>query len=98
MNEFKRDQQILRLKTGSDRHVIDWANNLASTKDDALKLEFYRFQNSLATIITKDVAKKDGMFYVGPQSRESVDTRLMWQGQDLTPFTKLGYVLPDIQK
>src|ERR1041384_8590397 len=33
MNEFKRDQQILRMKTGSDRHVFDWANNLASTKD-----------------------------------------------------------------
>lgn len=98
MNEFKRDQQILRMKTGSDRHVIDWANNLASTKDDALRLEFYRIQHSLATIIMKDVVEKDGMFYAGPQSRESVDTRLMWQGQDPTPFTKLGCVLPDIRK
>jgi hypothetical protein len=98
MNEFKRDQQSLRMKTGSDRHVIDWANNLASTKDDALRLEFYRIQHSLATIIMKDVVEKDGMFYTGPQSRESVDTRLMWQGQDPTPFTKLGCVLPDIRK
>ena len=66
------------MKNGSDRHVIDWAKNLATTKDDALRLEFYRIQNSLATIIMKDVVEKDGMFYAGPQSRESADTRRYW--------------------
>ena len=65
MNEFKRDQQLLRMKTGSDRHVIDWAKNLATTKDDALRLEFYHIQNFLAKIIMKDV-EKDGMFFAGP--------------------------------
>src|SRR4051812_19542690 len=30
MNKFKGDQQSLRMKTGSDRYVIDWANNLAT--------------------------------------------------------------------
>jgi hypothetical protein len=66
MNELRTDQELLRMKTGSDRHVIDWANNLASTKDDALRLEFYRIQHSLATIIMKDVVEKDGMFYARP--------------------------------
>ena len=78
MNEFRRDQQLLRMKTGSDRHVIDWAKNLSTTKDDALRLEFYCIQNSLAMIIMKDVIEKDGMFYAGPQSRQDVDTRLYW--------------------
>src|ERR1041385_1322978 len=66
MNEFRRDQQLLRMKTGSDTHLIGWANSLASMKDDALRFEFYRIQNSLAPIIMKDVVEKDGMFYAGP--------------------------------
>ena len=98
MNEFRRDQQLLRMKTGSDKHVIDWAKNLSTTKDEARRLEFYRIENSLATIIMKEVIEKDGMFYAGPQSHESVNTRRYWQGQDPKPFTKLGCIVPDIQK
>ena len=98
MNGFRRDQQLLRMKTASDRHVSDWARNLATMNDDALRLEIYRIQHSLATIIMKDVIEKDGMFYAGPQSREHVNTRVYWQGKDPKPFTKLGCVLPDIQK
>ena len=78
MIEFRRDQQLLRMKTGSDRHVIEWAKNLSTTKDDALRLEFYHIQHSLATIIMKYVIEKDGMFYAGPQSRQDIGIRVYW--------------------
>jgi len=38
------------------------------------------------------------MFFGGPQTRDDVDTRIQIQGENLTPFTKLGDILPERPK
>lgn len=98
MQEFRRDEQKLRMPSTADSHVLQWAANLASEPDDKLRVEFYRIQQSLASIIYKDVIQPDGMFFGGPQTRRDVDIRIELQGQDLTPLTKLGDILPERPK
>jgi hypothetical protein len=44
MQEFKRDQQRLRMPTRVDNHLRQWATNLASETDEKLRVEFYRIQ------------------------------------------------------
>ena len=98
MLEFRRDQQTLRMPSTADDHVRKWAATLASEPDEKLRVDFYRIQQLLATIIIKDVVQEDGMFFAGPQTRADVKTRIELQRQDLTPFTKLGDILPDMPK
>jgi hypothetical protein len=74
--EFRRDQQRLRMPTTADSHVREWATNLASEPDDKLRVEFYRIQQSLASIIYKDVLPEDAMFFADPQTRDDVDTHI----------------------
>lgn len=98
MQEYRRDEQKLRMPSTADSHVREWAANLASEPDDKLRVEFYRIQQSLASIIYKDVIAEDGIFFGGPQTRDDVDTRIQIQGENLTPFTKLGDILPERPK
>jgi hypothetical protein len=73
--------------------VDRWAQDLANNNDEALRLEFYRIQQSLATIIYNDVCKRDGMFHGGNPNQSDVAIRLELQ-RDYRPFNTIGVHLP----
>ena len=96
--EFRRDHQKLRMTTRNDDHIRQWAENLGVEPDYKLRDDFFRIQRDIATIIMKEVIEVKGMFHHGPISRADVRTRIGMQRQDLTPFTKLGCTLPDMDE
>jgi hypothetical protein len=96
MMEFRRDHQQLRMTTRNDEHIRKWAESLGDEPDYKLRDDFFRIQKDIATIIMKEVVEEKGMFHHGPISRADVRTRIGMQRQDLTPFTKLGCILPDM--
>jgi len=95
MMEFRKDQQLLRMASKDDDHIMKWANNLAEP-DYKVRDDFFRILKDIATIIMKEVVDEKGMFYHGPISRADVKTRVGMQLLDITPFKKLGCVLPDM--
>jgi hypothetical protein len=95
MMEFRKDQQRLRMASKDDNHIMIWAKNLAEP-DYKVRDDFFRILKDIATIIMKEVVDKKGMFYHGPISRADVKTRVGMQLLDITPFNKLGCVLPDM--
>jgi len=96
MMEFRRDHQQLRMTTRNDEHIRKWAESLRHELDYRIRDDFFRIQKDIATIIMKEVVEEKGMFHHGPISRADVRTRIGMQRQDLTPFTKLGCILPDM--
>ena len=98
MMEYRRDVQSLCMKSSSDTHIQRWAEAFGAVPDNRLRNDFYRIQQEIASIIIKDVLEENGMFYGGPISRADVRTRIALQRQDMTPFTKLGCVLPDMDR
>ena len=98
MMEYRRDVQSLCMKSSSDTHIQRWAEAFGAVPDNQLRNDFYRIQQEIASIIMKDVLEENGMFYGGPISRADVRTRIALQRQDMTPFTKLGSVLPDMDR
>jgi hypothetical protein len=85
MREFVLDQKQLTLPS----HIDRWGQDLANSSDEDLRLEFYRIQQSLGTIICKDVARSDGMFFGGNPDRSEISDRLELQG-DEQPFNTIG--------
>ena len=98
MMEYRRDVQSLCMKSSSDTHIQRWAEAFGAVPDNQLRNDFYRIQQEIASIIMKDVLEENGMFYGGPISRADVRTRIALQRQDMTPFTKLGCTLPDMDR
>ena len=98
MMEYRRDVQSLCMKSSSDTHIQRWAEAFGAVPDNRLRNDFYRIQQEIASIIMKDVLEENGMFYGGPISRADVRTRIALQRQDMTPFTKLGSTLPDMDR
>jgi hypothetical protein len=97
MMEYRRDVQSLCMTSSSgDAHIRRWAEAFGTVPDNQLRNDFYRIQQEIASIIMKDVLEENGMFYNGPISRADVRTRIALQRQDMTPFTKLGCILPDM--
>ena len=94
--EFRRDRQKLSMTSTSDAHIRKWADALGAEPDHKLRNDFYRIQQDIATIIMKDVVEENGMFQGGHVSRADVRTRIGLQRLDMTPFTKLGCILPDM--
>ena len=93
MQEFIRDQQNLRMPSQkSQSHVHTWGQDLANAPDERLRLEFYRIQQNLASIIIREVIPTDGIFFGGIPNRAEVDDRLELQC-DHRPFNKLGGIL-----
>ena len=95
MMEFRKDQQRLRMASKDDNHIMIWAKNLAEP-DYKVRDDFFRILKDIATIIMKEVVDKKGMFYHGPISWADVKTRVGMQILDITPFKKLGCILPDM--
>ena len=89
MMEFRKDQQLLRMPSKDDYHIMKWAENLAEP-NDKVRDEFFRILKDIATIMMKEVVDNKGMFYHGPISRADVKTRVGMQLLDITPFNKLG--------
>ena len=98
MMEYRRDVQSHCMKSSSDTHIQRWVEAFGAVSDNRLRNDFYRIQQEIASIIIKDVLEENGMFYTGPISRADVRTRIALQRQDMTPFTKLGSVLPDMDR
>jgi hypothetical protein len=74
---------------------MTWAKNLAEP-DYKVRDDFFRILKDIATIVMKEVVDEKGMFYHGPISRADVKARIGMQRLDITPFNKLGCVLPDM--
>lgn len=98
MMEYRRDVQSICMTTTSDAHIRSWAEAFGTVPDDQIQDDFYRIQQKIASIIMKDVLEENGMFYGGPISRADVRTRIALQRQDTRPFTKLGDILPDMDR
>jgi hypothetical protein len=98
MMEFRRDRQQLGITSSSDAHIRKWAEAIGAEPDHKLRNDFYRIQQDIATIIVKDVVEEKGMFHGGPISRADVRARIGLQRMDMTPFTKLGCTLPDMDE
>ena len=91
MREFVRDQHQLLLPSS----LQEWGEDLANASDADLRAEFFRIQQTIATIIHKDVCTKGGMFFYGltPPSNADIETRLMLS-RDERPFNTLDGVRP----
>ena len=98
MMEYRRDAQSLCMKSLSDTHIQRWAEAFGAVPDNQFRNDFYRIQQEIVSIIIKVVLEENGMFYGGPISRAGVRTRIALQRQDMTPFTKLGDNLPDMDR
>ena len=98
MMEYRRDVQSICMTTTSDAHIRKWAEAFETVPDNQIRDDFYRIQQQIASIIMKDVLEENGMFYGGPISRADVRTRIALQRQDTRPFTKLGDILPDMDR
>ena len=98
MMEYRRDVQSLCMKSSSDTHIQRWAEAFGAVPDNRLQNDFYQIQQEIPSIIIKYVLEENGMFYAGPISRVDVQTRIALQRQDMTPFTKLGCTLPDMDR
>jgi hypothetical protein len=84
------------MTTRNDDHISQWAADLGDEPDYKLRDDFFRIQRDIASIIIKDAVEEKGMFYHGPISRADIRTLIGMQRQDLTLFTKLGCILPDM--
>ena len=65
--------------------------NMSEATDSQHRLEFIRIQHTIATTITKDVLRKEGLFYYGnsPPLNADVEKRSEDQG-DYRPFNTLN--------
>ena len=76
MRAFVRDQQQLTLPA----HLKHWAERLSVIQDADLRQEFFRIQSELAGIISEDVLRNTGEFYLNNQlSNREIDTMLRLQ-------------------
>src|ERR1041385_5859079 len=83
MREFVRDQQQLTLP--ADRK--HWAERLSEIQDADLRQEFFRIQSELAGIISEDVLRNTGEFYLNNQlSNREIDTMLILQADSDRSF------------
>ena len=91
MREFVRDQHDLLLPTNLQRRGED----LANATDEELRAEFARIQQTICTIIHKDVCTTGGLFFYGlkPPSNKEIETRLL-ASRDDRPFNTLEGVRP----
>jgi hypothetical protein len=66
--------------------------------DEEIKVEFFRIQAHLSSVIVNDVMRQGGMLYNGniAPSKDEIDDRLQLQGDD-RPFliANGGIVVPD---
>ena len=95
MIEFNTDHQKLRMTSRHDDHIHKWLASHGEA-DSKLRDDFFRIQRDIATIIMKEVVEENGIFHHGPISRADVETCIGLQRLDLTPFTKLGCILEDL--
>ena len=98
MLEFRRDHQELRMPSTADAHIHKWVATLGAEPNEKLRNDFHRIQHDIVTIIIKDVVEENGMLHGSPVLRADVRTRIGLQRQDMTPFMKLGCILPDMDE
>ena len=86
MREFVRDQHDLLLPTS----LRNKGKDLANTTDEELRAEFARIQQTIGTIIHKDVCNSAGLFFYGhtPPCNDDVEV-LLSMSRDGKPFNML---------
>ena len=83
MRAFVRDQQQLTLPD----HLKHWAAHLSEIQDADLRQEFFRIQSDLAGIISEDVLRNRGEFYLKNQpSNSDIEIMLKMQADDDRPL------------
>ena len=83
MRAIVRDHQQLTLPA----HLKHWAERLSKIQDADLRQEFFRIQSDLAGIISEDVLRTTGEFYLNNQpSNREIDTMLRLQADGDRPF------------
>ena len=93
IQEYVRNYQQLPISSQkSQSHVHKWGKELANASDSDIRLEFYRIQQKVASIICRDVYPTDGMFFGGIPMRLEAEDRLALQ-RDYRSFPKLGDIL-----
>jgi hypothetical protein len=72
-------------------NLKEWAARLSEIQDEDIRLEFFRIQSELAEIISEDVLRTSGQFYLKEQpSNSDIETILKMQADDYRTFMTMS--------